>query len=191
MSLREGADAVLFAVQVLYPLALVGPMHAQLIRAVQHAPDRMRAREKNAFYADLADTVLSHAAQLQYASWEYLDPTEDPVPSYWQWVEGTAQDARDEARFLHDDEARYGFVTVLVLADEGGRTHRALEHLVAVEDDEGVAEALLEHLVRLPSTFDFDSVRSDVVMVRPGAGGLGVMETMLGDARYHHLGPVL
>lgn len=191
MSPAVERPGVLFAVQVLYPLALTGSLTDALIETVRRAPDSMRASEKNAFYTALADLLLQHADQIQYASWEYLAPHEDPLDSYWGWVEGTAADAREEALTGHHDEGRYGFTTVLILADEFGRSAQMMKPLVHMEGEDGVSPDLLDHLLRLPATFDFDSVLSDVVMVRPGAGGFGVMESMLGDERYHHLGPVL
>ncbi|MEZ4318595.1 MAG: hypothetical protein R3F61_13865 [Myxococcota bacterium] len=185
------APQVLFAVQVLYPLALTGSLTGELIEAVRAAGDWMAPTDKNAWYDAFADLLLQHGPHLQYASWEHLDDPEEAMETYWAWLEGTAEDAEDEARQPYRDEGHYGFVTVLVLAEEGGRSARMIAEHCDVEDEDGVAFDLLEHLVRLLGALDFESVTSDVVMVRPGAGGRGVSETLLGSATYHHLGPVL
>ncbi|MCB9679576.1 MAG: hypothetical protein H6737_31005 [Alphaproteobacteria bacterium] len=182
---------VLFAVQVLYPLAMTGSLSEDLVEAVRSAGDWMSPHDKTDWYDGLADALLEQAPHLQFASWEYLDDPEDAMEAYWGWVEGTAEDAEDEAGMPHRDEGHYGFVTVLILAEEGGASAGMLQPLGDIEDEEGVRFDLLEHMLRLLGSLDFGSVTSDVVMVRPGAGGRGVSETRLGDATYHHLGPVL
>ncbi|MCA9572722.1 MAG: hypothetical protein KC656_33010, partial [Myxococcales bacterium] len=143
------------------------------------------------FYEGLVDELLAVADQLQYASWEYLDDPGEAEDAYWGWLEGTAQDAREEQPWRYPDDASYAFVTVLVLAPARGLTGRLLDELTDIEDEDGVSADLLDHLLRMLPTLDFPSVTSDVVMVRPGRGGWGVMETQLGDGTYHHLGPVL
>ena len=183
----------LFAVQVLYPLALTGSLQLDLLRTVRRGPERMPADAKNAYYDGLADLILKHAAQLQYAGWEFIDDPDEAMEVYWNWIEGTAVDAEEEAAEPYRDEAHYGFITVLVLAEAGGAAAEMLASLTDLGDegdDEGVRADLLEHLVRLLGALDYETVTSDVVMVRPGAGGRGVTETLLGSDTYQHLGPV-
>lgn len=181
----------LFAVQVLYPLALTGSLQLDLIRTVRRGPERMSAEAKNAYYDGLADLLLRHSAHLQYAAWEFIDDPDEAKEVYWNWLEGTAIDAEDEANEPYRDEAYYGFVTVLILAEAGGSAAEMLASLTDVDDEDGVRSDLLEHLVRLLGALDYGSITSDVVMVRPGAGGRGVAETLLGDDTYQHLGPVI
>jgi hypothetical protein len=182
---------ILFVIQVLFPLAQVGELVPEVGNLVLEAPDAMSAAAKASFLDAVGSALLNRIDQLQYVCWDLVDDPDEAVNEYWQWIEGTAADARSEAPWKHGDEAQFGFVTILLLAQEGSSTAQMLLDLDDVDDDQRTSADHVSHMLSALGALDCSGLTSDVVMVRPGDGGYGVMESLLAEDTYHHLQPIL
>lgn len=191
MAEEPNGPHILYALQVVFPLAQVGDLVPEVGNLLLESGDGMTRPAKAAFLDALTSAIMAQLDHIHYVCWDMITDPDDAVAEYWQWIEGTAADARSETPWKHGDEQQFGFVTILLLVLQGSEAAEMIEAFDDVEDDERCSA---DHLAQMLSTLpvlDLQGLTSDVVMVRPGDGGYGIMESLLADETYHHLQPVV